>query len=73
MAVTAATEGVLPDGSTWLVEPAGIDCSVISRLVDGRCVWAQVFARREDHEGQVLDVLAYMEAGPASFHRWWLA
>jgi hypothetical protein len=66
------TEGVLPDRSTWRVEPTGHCHSLISRIVGGTTVWGQVFGRQDDHDGQVLDVLAKMEADPDGFHFWWI-
>lgn len=62
----------LADGSVCVVERTGPTSSIVSRNVDIRCVWAQVFMRNEDHEGQVAQVIAKMQADPDAFHRWWL-
>lgn len=62
----------LPDGSVVFVESTGCNSSMISREFDGVCVWGQSFSRREDHAGQVMDVLAKMAANPSAFRRWWL-
>lgn len=63
----------LPDGSTALIEPTGPHTSLISRVVDGECVWGQVFSRTDDHPGQVAAVIDRMAADPAAFTRWWAA
>jgi hypothetical protein len=61
----------LPDGSICRVERREPTQSVIARFVDGRCVWGQSFARREDHEGQVRHVVDAMKADPTAFEKWW--
>jgi hypothetical protein len=62
---------LLPDGSVCRVEQREPTRSLISRYVGDLCVWGQVFARREDHEGQVRDVVDAMKADPTAFERWW--
>lgn len=69
--MAARTEHSLPDGSIAVVEPTGTRSSLISREVDGECVWGQVFSTGEDHDAQVADVLASMTTRPDSFRRWW--
>lgn len=66
----------LPDGSVAVVEPTGTSSAIISREVNGRCVWGQAFAAGHDgdlHAEQVERVLAGMADDPAGFCRWWLA
>jgi hypothetical protein len=52
------------------VERLDFRSSLISRLVDGRCVWGQMFARSVDHDGQVARVVAKMTARPTAFAKW---
>lgn len=63
---------VLSDGSLCRVEPLDPRTSLISREVDGRCVWGQVFATGEDHDAQVATVVEEMTQRPSDFRRWWL-
>lgn len=64
-----ATEHPLPDGSTATIEREG-RIATVSRYVDGRCVWGQVFSTHEvDHGARCL---AEMRERPADFRRWWL-
>lgn len=64
----------LPDGSVAVVEPTGHNSSLVSRHVDGACVWGQAFAcgPREDHVAQVDDIVAEMAERPSDFRRWYL-
>lgn len=59
----------LPDGSVATVEQRDHNFSLISRYVDGECVWGQGFGcgPREDHAAQVADVLRVMREIPANF------
>lgn len=60
----------LPDGSVCEIDHDGSAMSMISRLVDGDCVWGQVFSSyREDHPAQVQRVVDSMTANPAGFDR----
>lgn len=67
----------LPDGSCATVEPSGLGV-IVSRLVDGVCVWGQSFAwgnDRDDPDRQEREsaaLLARMAETPDDFHRWWL-
>lgn len=67
----------LPDGSLCLVDtqPYGSHLgSMISHLVDGRCVWGQIFSKlREEHAAQVMRVVAHMHVIPDAFLRPWLS
>jgi hypothetical protein len=65
------TDHLLPDGSVCRVEQREPTRSLISRYVGDLCVWGQVFARREDHEGQVRKVVESMKACPTAYERWW--
>jgi hypothetical protein len=65
------TDHLLPDGSLCRVEQREPTRSLISRYVGDLCVWGQSFARREDHEGQVQDVVDAMKADPTAFEKWW--
>jgi hypothetical protein len=65
------TGHLLPDGLRVPRGAAKPTRSLISRYVGDLCVWGQVFARREDHEGQVRDVVDAMKADPTAFERWW--
>lgn len=65
----AVTEHHLPDGSLATVEREARQATV-SRYVDGRCIWGQVFATHEvDHAARCV---AEMRERPADFRRWWL-
>lgn len=59
----------LPDGSVCVIEPRSATWSVISRYVDGVCVWGQGFSRGEDHAGQVAAVVEGMRRDPAAHTR----
>lgn len=61
----------LPDGSVATVESTGDRSSLISRSVDGECVWGQCFSSGADHRGQVRDVIDDMATRPGDFVRWW--
>jgi hypothetical protein len=65
------TDHLLTDGSVCRVEQGEPTRSLISRYVGDLCVWGQVFARREDHEGQVRHVVDAMKAEPTAYERWW--
>ena len=71
--MTGEVLATLPDGSVATCEPFDWCGSIVSRWVDGVCVWGQAFSRTDDHDGQVAEVLAKMNASPASFVRWWNA
>lgn len=66
---TAPDEKVdLPDGSVATVERQARH-AVVSRFVDGVCVWAQAFTTHEtDRAAEVLD---RMGTEPAGFERPW--
>jgi hypothetical protein len=66
-----ATVHDLPDGSIAVVTPIDARTSRIARLVDGAVVWGQVFARGDDHDGQVRGVLASMRSNSVGFVRPW--
>ncbi len=63
----------LPDGSTVEVDRRDTNRSLISRYVDGECVWGQSFScsPREDHDAQVAEIIADMASRPSDFSRWW--
>lgn len=61
----------LDDGSTCVIRPLDHRTSMVERWDAAGCVWGQVFARSEDHAGQVATVVDAMTAEPASFVRWW--
>lgn len=60
----------LPDGSECVVEPIDHRSSLISREVNGGCVWGQAFSS-DDHPAQIARVLADMTESPTNFYRWW--
>jgi hypothetical protein len=65
----------LSDGSTITVEPLNDlhRTSYISRHIDGRLVWGQVFGSHnaDSHAQQIADVIAGATLDPSSLHRWW--
>lgn len=72
----------LPDGSVAVVEPRG-RFVLLSREVDGECVWGQA-GRLEEHDSRgrpdpraphrhLIELLRGMEADPAAYCRWWKA
>lgn len=62
----------LPDGSEAYRQRIDAGTSIISRHAYGACVWAQGFsATASQHEGQVAEVIAKMQADPSGFYRWW--
>ena len=68
-ALTSTTRVSLTDGSVCVIEPTGARSSLISRLVDGECVWGQAFSS-EAHEEQVARVVDAMVRRPEDYRRW---
>lgn len=57
------------------VEYVGDRASLVSRFLDGVCVWGQAFSRggaQEEHVAQVGEVVERIYANPERFRRWWL-
>lgn len=63
----------LSDGSQCHVAATGIHTSIISRVVDGKTVWGQVFSSHSEasHAEQIQETVAHMEASPENFTRPW--
>lgn len=59
----------LPDGSVCVLEPRSKTSTLISREVDGSCVWGQGFSRAVDHDAQVAAVVDGMRADPLAYTR----
>ena len=67
----------LADGSVLIIEPGSKPhppSSIISREVDGVCVWGQGFAASnpDEHAAQVARVADHMRSDPGAFRRWYL-
>lgn len=60
---------VLSDGSLCVLEPRSKTSTLISREIDGVCVWGQGFSRTVDHAGQVAAVVDGMKADPLAYTR----
>lgn len=68
-----ATEirGELSDGSAYVVENTDWKTRIVSRYVNGECVWGQVFSSTEDVEAIAERVVNNMRDNPANYIRWW--